>query len=185
MGVISLYIFTVLFLGVIDKHAPCRTIRVRNKPSPWLNSNIKQMMFQRDWLKKKAVRTGTPKDWTAYRTLRNSVNKEIRLAKKSFYQKQINEVSGDQKATWKVLNDLLGKKSKNTKINGLKTDSGETLTNTSEIANYTDNRHFAAIGPNLASKISTDEVNVSPEQFLTKTDPGFYFKGVDSSRVLS
>ena len=172
-----------VFLGVIDKHAPCRTIRVRNKPSTWLNSNIKQMMFQRDWLKKKAVRTGTPEDWTAYRTLRNSVNKEIRLAKKSFYQKQINEVSGDQKATWKVLNDLLGKKSKNTKINGLKTDSGETLTNKSEIANYI-NRHFAAIGPNLASKISTDEDNVSPEQFLTKTDRGFYFKGVDSSRVL-
>ena len=82
-----------------------------------------------------------------------------------------------------MLNDLLGKKSNNTKINGLKTDSGETLTNTSEIANYI-NRHFAAIGPNLASKISTDEDNVSPEQFLTKTDPGFYFKGVDSSRVL-
>ena len=58
-------------------------------------------MFQRDWLKKKAVRTGTLEDWTAYRTLRNSVNKEIRLAKKRFYQTQINEVSGNQKATWK------------------------------------------------------------------------------------
>ena len=75
------------------------------------------------------------------------------------------------------------KKSKDTKINGLKTDSGETLTNTNEIANYI-NRHFAAIGPNLASKISTDEDNVSPEQFLTKKDPSFHFKGVDSPRVL-
>lgn len=74
-----------------------------------------------------------------------------------------------------MLNDLLGKKSKNTKINGLKTDSGETLTNTNEIANYI-NRHFAAIGPNLASKISTDEDNVSPEQCCTKKDPSFYFK---------
>ena len=84
-----------------------------------------------------------------------------------------------------MLNDLLGKKLKNTKINGLKTNSGETLTNTNKITNYT-NTHFAAIGPNLASKISTDEDNVSPEQFLTKRDPSFYmyFKGVDFPRVL-
>ena len=101
-----------VFLGVIDKHFPCRTIRVQNKPSPWLNSNIKQLIFQRVWLKKKAVRTGTLEDWTAYRFLRNSVNKEIRLAKKSFYQTKINQVSGDQNATWKLLNDLLEKKSK-------------------------------------------------------------------------
>ena len=40
-----------VFLGVIDKHVPCRNIGVRKKPSPWLNLNIKQMMFQRDWLK--------------------------------------------------------------------------------------------------------------------------------------
>ena len=74
-----------VFLGVIDKHAPYRTITVRNKPSPWLNSNIKQMMFQLDWLEKKAVRYGTLEDWTAYRTLRNSVNnRDLGLLRKNF-----------------------------------------------------------------------------------------------------
>ena len=68
----------------------------------------------------------------------------------------------------KVLNDHLGKKLKNTKINGLKTDSSE------KSQNYI-NRHFAASGPNLASKISTDEDNISPEQFLTKKDPTVAF----------
>ena len=93
-------------------HASCRTRRIRNKPSPWLNSNIKQLMVKRDWLKRKATKTGMLEDWAAYiyRTSRNLVNKEIRLAKKRFYQSCINEASCDQKATWKVLNNLLGKK---------------------------------------------------------------------------
>ena len=91
-------------------------------------------------------------DWTAYRTSRNLVNKEIRLAKKRFYRSRINKASGDQKATWKVLNDLLGKKSCATKISELKSDRCVTITNPEDIAHYV-NKHFAAIGPNLASKI--------------------------------
>lgn len=56
---------------------PVEPLEYETNLLPWLNSNIKQMMFQPDRLKKKAVRTGTLEDWTAYRTLRNSVNKEI------------------------------------------------------------------------------------------------------------
>ena len=88
-----------VFLDVIDRHAPYRTIRVRNKSSPWLNSSIKAKMFKRDWLKKKAAKSDSDDDRTAYRIFRNSVNKDIRLAKKRFYQSQINEASGDQRAT--------------------------------------------------------------------------------------
>ena len=47
-----------MFLRLIDKHAPPRTIRVRIKPSPSLKSQIKQQMFERDWLKKKAEKSG-------------------------------------------------------------------------------------------------------------------------------
>ena len=54
-------------------------------------------MFKRDWLKKKATKTGMLEDWMAYKASRNLCNKEIRLAKKRFYQSRINEASGDQK----------------------------------------------------------------------------------------
>ena len=122
-------------------------------------------------------------DWTAYRTSRNLVNKEIRLAKKRFYQSRINEASGDQKATWKVLNDLLGKKSCITKINELKSDGGVTITNPEDIADYM-NKHFAAIGPNLASKIQVNEDNITPTEFLTEKDSSFNLKKVEASSVL-
>ena len=66
-----------MFLRLIDKHAPPRTIRARNKPSPWLNSQIKQHMFERDWLKKKAEKGGKIEDWAAYKKKKNFLNKEL------------------------------------------------------------------------------------------------------------
>ena len=133
--------------------------RIRNKPSPWLNPNIKQLMFKRDWLKEKATKTGILEHWTAYRTSRNLVNTEMRLAKKRFYQSRISEASGDQKATWQVLNDLLGKQSCTTKKNELESNSGVTITNPEDIADCM-NKHFAAISPNLASNMQVNEDNI-------------------------
>ena len=68
-----------------------------------------------------------------------------------------------------MLNDLFGKKSCITKINELKSDCGVTITNPEDIADYM-NKNFAAIGPNLASKIQVNEDNVIPTEFLTKKD---------------
>ena len=47
------------------------------------------------------------------------------------------------------------------------------------------NKHFAAIGPNLASKIQVNEDNISPTEFLTKTDSSFNLKKVEASTVLN
>ena len=35
-----------VFLSVIDKHAPIRTMRVRNIPSQWLNPELQREMFK-------------------------------------------------------------------------------------------------------------------------------------------
>ena len=82
-----------------------------------------------------------------------------------------------------MLNDLLGKKSCATKINELKSDCGVTITNPEDIADYM-NKHFAAISPNLASKIQVNEDNITPSEFLTKTDSSFKLKKVEASSML-
>ena len=82
-----------------------------------------------------------------------------------------------------MLNDLLGKKSGATKINELKSDCGVTITNPEDIADYM-NKHFAAIGPNLASKNQVNEDNITPTEFLTKKDSSFNLRKVEASSVL-
>ena len=82
-----------------------------------------------------------------------------------------------------MLNDLLGKKSCATKINELESDCGGTITNPEDIADFM-NKHFAAIGPNLALKIQVNEDNIIPTEFLTKKDSSFNLKKVEASSVL-
>ena len=55
----------ILFLNVVDKHAPRRVMRVRNNPAPWLNSQLKDLeeMYEREWLKRRASETRQPDDW--------------------------------------------------------------------------------------------------------------------------
>ena len=51
------------FMAIVDSHAPSRTIRVRERVSPWITPKLKQIMRNRDALKLKAIRSKTPSDW--------------------------------------------------------------------------------------------------------------------------
>ena len=160
-----------MFLEVIDKHAPCRSFRVRNKPCPWINAEIKQKMFNRDSLKKKAMLTNNPETWLAYRRQRNIVSSEIKKVKKQYFQSEINTNRGNSKETWKILNDAMGKKSENTEINKISTGSDQDLTESVDIANYF-NAHFVEIGPKLASNVPTISGR-KPDDFMTKVASKF------------
>ena len=51
-----------IFLDVIDKHAPIKKKRIRNKKYPWLNARIKQSMIERNKLKLLAIKTNAAVD---------------------------------------------------------------------------------------------------------------------------
>ena len=171
-----------MFLEVIDKHAPCRSFRVRNKPCPWINAEIKQKMFNRDSLKKKAMLTNNPETWLAYRRQRNIVSSEIKKVKKQYFQSEININRGNSKETWKILNDAMGKKSENTEINKISTGSDQDLTQSVDIANYF-NAHFVEIGPKLASNVPTISGR-KPDDFMTKVASKFNLKKIDTKDVI-
>ena len=80
-----------IFIGIVDKHAPMRTIRSRNKPAAWISSALKQQMYSRDVLKRKACLTGNNKGWIAYKKKRNQVNKIVHQTKAKFFQDSIEK----------------------------------------------------------------------------------------------
>jgi hypothetical protein len=64
-------------LSVAGFHAPERTEKVRSEYAPWITENIKQTMRRRDFLKKKAIRTGSKQFHDAYKRTRNDLNRLI------------------------------------------------------------------------------------------------------------
>ena len=119
-------------------------------------------MYERDWLKKKVSETQRPDDWKACKTKKLTVNKKVKKTKKDYYKHQIEGASGNLKATWKILNDLMGKKSDSTQINDLKTEnSGPSRSDPKKIAECL-NIHFTNVGPKLACEIPTVDCDVNP-----------------------
>ena len=52
---------------VFKEHAPFVEKRVKGKNCPWLNQNVRKSMKERDKLLRKARKSKTPADWTAYK----------------------------------------------------------------------------------------------------------------------
>ena len=79
-----------------------RTKRVRDRDSPWMNSDIYKLMKKRDKLRKKECKLKDEKLMGEYRKLRNKVTAEIGKAKKEYYSDKLAEVN-NSKSTWKTL----------------------------------------------------------------------------------
>ena len=82
----------------------------------------------------------------------------MRCAKSEYYRHKLNENAGDQKATGKVLNDLMGKKSAVTEVDEILTSTYTTLKNAGHIAKHL-NVHFTEIELRLASNLPVSTTN--------------------------
>ena len=80
------------FLKICDHHALMVEKRLRNRNSPWITPQI-IMMYQRDYIHRKAVDTQCDDMWQKYRELRN----KIQLPAKSKINVEENKRIGERK----------------------------------------------------------------------------------------
>ena len=59
-----------VFSAIIEKHAPMREMRISDKNSPWITSELKSLMISRDRLKKAAVKHKYPTMMCSYKAIR-------------------------------------------------------------------------------------------------------------------
>ena len=72
--------FKNIFTYVFDLHAPLKTRKVRSTYAPWLTTEIRCEMNQRDYLKKRAVKSNSKRLHRDYQLKRNEVKKVIKSA---------------------------------------------------------------------------------------------------------
>ena len=104
------------------------------------------------------MKSASEADWDAYKRAKISHNCTIRRANLKYYCGKLNKNIGDPLTSWKVLNDLIGKKSAATEIDEILTGSNVTLNSSQEVANHF-NFHFTQIGPNLAFNLPTSSIS--------------------------
>ena len=173
------------FNKVLDRHAPLRHQRIRQLSIPWLNSNIKKMMRDRDYHKKQFVKHNSEYHWRIYQIFRNKVNIEIRKSKSRYYCQKIGECNkNDLKNTWKLINSLTGHSSMSKHINEIEVDD-KTFRDDKNISEAF-NEFFTNIGPKLASEVTNMTIN-SVETYLENNEsiiPSFRFMPIPVENVL-
>ena len=146
------HIWKNMLMESIDKHAPLRSRRTRNRKSPWITNELRHQMFHRDFLKKKAISSRDPQIWYQYRQTKNYINNEIKKTKQAYYKNNLDLKKGNLKKTWKIVNELSSKNvCKTNRIAQLKI-AGQEISTPGEIAE-TFNSYFSNIGEKLTSDI--------------------------------
>ena len=147
-------------MTVLDKHAPVRERRVTNKTSvAWITRNIRNKMFERDRLKRKEISTDLSEDWSQYKHYRNSVNIAMREAKKVYYKSKFDKHQNNPKQAWRTINEILGRKKKDTMINELKLGN-DTITSPMRMAKCL-NDYFTSIGGKIGDSCSEHTQNLN------------------------
>ena len=72
-------LFKTAFINVSRKHAPIKTMRMKDRYCPWVDKDIVKLMYERNHAKKCAVRTKSQELWQKFKQLRNRVTFETRI----------------------------------------------------------------------------------------------------------
>ena len=82
----------VKFNEICNKHAPIKVARLKKRSNPWITPDVVKLMYKRDHVHAKAVRTKNDILFDQYRSLRNYVTKIIKENKQKYYN-EINSLS--------------------------------------------------------------------------------------------
>ena len=95
------YAWYTLFMEIADRHAPLKTKRYKKRRVPWMNAEIKELMWQCDQTHRIAIKTKDEQLFQLYKCIRNNVTSELRKAKKEYLYYLLTKESSTPQAFWK------------------------------------------------------------------------------------
>ena len=96
----------------INRHASLINKRVKGKPAPWLNADVKEIMNHRDKLHRKFLKSKSNTDWNMYKNARNHATNIIQRAQKTHYKSLLRDSEKKPNKFWKMIKTLFPTKTK-------------------------------------------------------------------------
>ena len=81
--------------NILDQMAPVQTIQVRQKYAPWLSTQTKVLINERNSAQKLAFETKKQADWDNYRKLRNQINNRLKKEKQSWQKAKLENCENE------------------------------------------------------------------------------------------
>ena len=105
-------IWKTLFPEVLNKHAPVSNIRIRGSNLPYITADVRRLARQRNFLRKKANKTGSKYLLQAFQQIKHRVTYTVRKLRSDYYTSKIAEHEGAPKATWRILKQVINRDTK-------------------------------------------------------------------------
>ena len=168
------------YIDNLNEHAPVTDMKIKGNNLPYINSEARQLIRQRDYLRGKANKTGSEYLRQAYRQMRSIVYCMIRNLQKTYYARKIEESKGDLKSTWKILKHAMNRSNKASTVIDTVFVEGQELTNKKQIPEAFNN-HFVNIGDKLAGTV--EQTDTCPIDNIDETNGRFSFKYIQPTQV--
>ena len=140
-------IWKSFFIDTLNNHAPVNKITVQNHRLPYVTSDLKKLLRQRDYLRGKANKTVSKYLRQAFQQVRARANFELKQARREFFSNKIGQQKDNLKGMWTVLKKAVGQENKLKSIDQIQFNE-TAITDNKEIADIC-NQHFVTIGERL------------------------------------
>jgi len=145
--------FETIFKQIYEESFPIKRIGKNVKQNkPWMTNCILKSIKRKNKLYKRFLLKPDGNNEYLYKSYKNTLTQLIRLAKKQYYDKILNDVKTNSKKTWQILNDIIKPKQNQNKQNSIFRINNNEISDPQKIANtFCD--YFTSIGPSLAKNI--------------------------------
>ena len=146
--------FNNIYETVLENHAPIKNIKIKSRPTPFVDDEIKLAMKERDQLHEQFSQTRFPLDWLNYKKARNTVKFKLRSSEEDYIANQISKCKKNSGALWKIIHQTLPKKERSKPV--------YTKDNTKVADDF--NTYFATVGKNTAQAVKklSEDKNIQP-----------------------
>ena len=173
-------LFDLKVTELLNQHCPIITKQItwKDRSKPWVNSHLKHLIEKRHHYYEKLKRNRVTPEF--YRIFRNYVSKKLTDSKLEFFSRQLNQVKGNMKRTWNIINGLI-KPNKNRKIPNIKSllINNQQIFGNDQICNSL-NQHFSTIGSSISNSFSGTYNRSPPSSTLRNS---FFFRPCTTNDV--
>ena len=146
--------FLSIFIALYDKHCPLRVQKERKiEEKPWMTRGLENACKKKNILYKQFLKTRTKEAENKYKKYKNKLTSIMRINKKDYYNKQLQQNKSNTQGTWNILNSLIKKGLKKSEYpDHFNTENKPNISTLQEIVNEF-NDYFINVGSNLANEI--------------------------------
>ena len=153
--------FKETFMCLYNKYIPEKNLsnkEAKIHKKPWITKGFIKSSKIKNKLYKKILNNGNEELKAKYKYYRNRLNKLKNILERRYYEQKFDTAKSDIKQTWKLVNEVISRKKKDTVSSTEFKKDNEQITDKREIVNRF-NEYFVNVGANLAKKITATNLS--------------------------